>query len=207
MRTILVAGSIALGAEDRWMKTREGELRKRFPSFFAYAQRHSPQRVGWDQVRQAVEAHGSWTDPVRSGALGCLRELASARRSHPPLIRPSDGTVFLPMGRDGFFAALWALNELCGCGCDIDLEAVPVRQETIEFCEYFGADPYGEDSSGAVMLAARASSGAAAGSAVWTVRRDGEPPLRRIRKPWEAGPRMKRGPLPRAFFAVRRDPA
>ncbi len=154
MRTILVAGSIALGAEDRWMKTREGELRKRFPSFFAYAQRHSPQRVGWDQVRQAVEAHGSWTDPVRSGALGCLRELASARRSHPPLIRPSDGTVFLPMGRDGFFAALWALNELCGCGCDIDLEAVPVRQETIEFCEYFGADPYGEDSSGAVMLAA-----------------------------------------------------
>lgn len=154
MRTILVAGSIALGAEDRWMKTREGELRKRFPSFFAYPQRHSPQRVGWDQVRQAVEAHGSWTDPVRSGALGCLRELASARRSHPPLIRPSDGTVFLPMGRDGFFAALWALNELCGCGCDIDLEAVPVRQETIEFCEYFGADPYGEDSSGAVMLAA-----------------------------------------------------
>ncbi|MCI6174547.1 MAG: AIR synthase-related protein [Clostridiales bacterium] len=154
MRTILVAGSIALGAEDRWMKTREGELRKRFPSFFAYAQRHSPHRVGWDQVRQAVEAHGSWTDPVRSGALGCLRELASARRSHPPLIRPSDGTVFLPMGRDGFFAALWALNELCGCGCDIDLEAVPVRQETIEFCEYFGADPYGEDSSGAVMLAA-----------------------------------------------------
>lgn len=154
MRTILVAGSIALGAEDRWMKTREGELRKRFPSFFAYAQRHSPQRVGWDQVRQAVEAHGSWTDPVRSGALGCLRELASARRSHPPLIRPSDGTVFLPMGRDGFFAALWALNELCGCGCDIDLEAVPVRQETIEFCEYFGADPYGENSSGAVMLAA-----------------------------------------------------
>ena len=154
MRTILVAGSIALGAEDRWMKTREGELRKRFPSFFAYAQRHSPQRVGWDQVRQAVEAHGSWTDPVRSGALGCLRELASARRSHPPLIRPSDGTVFLPMGRDGFFAALWALNELCGCGCDIELEAVPVRQETIEFCEYFGADPYGEDSSGAVMLAA-----------------------------------------------------
>lgn len=154
MRTILVAGSIALGAEDRWMKTREGELRKRFPSFFAYAQRHSPQRVGWDQVRQAVEAHGSWTDPIRSGALGCLRELASARRSHPPLIRPSDGTVFLPMGRDGFFAALWALNELCGCGCDIDLEAVPVRQETIEFCEYFGADPYGEDSSGAVMLAA-----------------------------------------------------
>ena len=111
MRTILVAGSIALGAEDRWMKTREGELRKRFPSFFAYAQRHSPQRVGWDQVRQAVEAHGSWTDPVRSGALGCLRELASARRSHPPLIRPSDGTVFLPMGRDGFFAALWALND------------------------------------------------------------------------------------------------
>ena len=154
MRTILVAGSIALGAEDRWMKTREGELRKRFPSFFAYAQRHSPQRVGWDQVRQAVEAHGSWADPVRSGALGCLRELASARRSHPPLIRTSDGTVFLPMGRDGFFAALWALNELCGCGCDIDLEAVPVRQETIEFCEYFGADPYGEDSSGAVMLAA-----------------------------------------------------
>lgn len=154
MRTILVAGSIALGAEDRWMKTREGELWKRFSSFFAYAQRHSPQRVGWDQVRQAVEAHGSWTDPVRSGALGCLRELASARRSHPPLIRPSDGTVFLPMGRDGFFAALWALNELCGCGCDIDLEAVPVRQETIEFCEYFGADPYGEDSSGAVMLAA-----------------------------------------------------
>lgn len=154
MRTILVAGSIALGAEDRCMKTRDGELRKRFPSFFAYPQRHSPQRVGWDQVRQAVEAHGSWTDPVRSGALGCLRELASARRSHPPLIRPSDGTVFLPMGRDGFFAALWALNELCGCGCDIDLEAVPVRQETIEFCEYFGADPYGEDSSGAVMLAA-----------------------------------------------------
>lgn len=54
----------------------------------------------------------------------------------------------------GIFGALWELAEGAGCGLDIDLKKIPVRQESIEVCEQFGVNPYYLMSSGSMLIAA-----------------------------------------------------
>lgn len=52
----------------------------------------------------------------------------------------------------GIFGALWELAESAGVGLTIDLKAIPVKQETIEICEYFGYNPYTLISGGALLM-------------------------------------------------------
>ena len=54
----------------------------------------------------------------------------------------------------GVFGALWEMAEGSGVGLDADLKAIPIRQETVEVCEYFGLNPYQIMSSGSMMIAA-----------------------------------------------------
>ena len=52
----------------------------------------------------------------------------------------------------GIFAALWELSVGSKCGLNVDLRAIPVAQETIEFCEIFGINPYEEASTGCMLI-------------------------------------------------------
>lgn len=54
----------------------------------------------------------------------------------------------------GIFGALWELAESSGVGLEIDLKKIPVKQETIEVCEFFGINPYELISSGCMLMAA-----------------------------------------------------
>lgn len=53
----------------------------------------------------------------------------------------------------GIFGALWELAEYLGVGLEIDLKKLPIRQETIEVCEYFDLNPYELLSGGSLLLA------------------------------------------------------
>lgn len=54
----------------------------------------------------------------------------------------------------GIFGALWEMAEASGVGLEADLKAIPIRQETVEVCEYFGLNPYQIMSSGSMLMAA-----------------------------------------------------
>lgn len=54
----------------------------------------------------------------------------------------------------GIFGALWELAESSGVGLEIDLRKIPVRQETVEVCEFFQISPYELISSGCMLMAA-----------------------------------------------------
>ena len=54
----------------------------------------------------------------------------------------------------GIFGALWEMAEASGVGLEIDLKKIPVRQETIELCEFFDVNPYELISSGCMLMAA-----------------------------------------------------
>jgi len=54
----------------------------------------------------------------------------------------------------GIFGALWEMAEASKVGLDIDLKRIPVKQETIEVCEFFGINPYELISSGCMLMAA-----------------------------------------------------
>ena len=53
----------------------------------------------------------------------------------------------------GIYGALWEMAEASGVGLEIDLKKIPIRQETVEICEYFDINPYGLISSGAMLMA------------------------------------------------------
>ena len=52
----------------------------------------------------------------------------------------------------GIFGALWEVAEASKVGLDIDLKAIPIRQETIEICEIYGLNPYELISSGSMLI-------------------------------------------------------
>lgn len=53
----------------------------------------------------------------------------------------------------GIFGALWELSRKLGVGLSIDLKEIPVKQETIEICEFFNINPYELISSGCMLMA------------------------------------------------------
>ena len=52
----------------------------------------------------------------------------------------------------GIFGALWELAERIGCGLEVDLKSIPIRQETIEITNYLGFNPYFMVSGGALLI-------------------------------------------------------
>jgi hydrogenase maturation factor len=54
----------------------------------------------------------------------------------------------------GVFGALWELGQCSGVGLDIDLKKIPIRQETVEICEFFDLNPYRLISGGSLLIAA-----------------------------------------------------
>ena len=120
-------------AAEEAMKKR-GEIRQHFPSFFC---------VG----------------PMRERPL--TEELSAAReRTERFFAQISGGQIsggregIVPLGRGGVLKGLWDLGEKYSSGMEADIHKIPVRQETIEICEYLNLDPYYADSAGSFLLAA-----------------------------------------------------
>lgn len=58
------------------------------------------------------------------------------------------------LSEGGIFNALWRMAECAGVGLEVDLKKIPVKQETIEICEYFDINPYYLYSAGALLIGA-----------------------------------------------------
>ncbi len=59
----------------------------------------------------------------------------------------------------GIFGALWEMADAAGVGLEIDLKKIPIRQETVEVCEFFDINPYELISSGCMLMAAADGNG------------------------------------------------
>lgn len=55
----------------------------------------------------------------------------------------------------GVYAALWEMADAANVGIEISHDAIPIRQETIEVCEFVGCNPYMIDGSGGVLYITR----------------------------------------------------
>lgn len=54
----------------------------------------------------------------------------------------------------GIFGALWELGESSKVGMTVDLKDIPIRQETVEICNFYDINPYCLISSGCMLMAA-----------------------------------------------------
>ncbi len=62
------------------------------------------------------------------------------------------GCPMLPLSAGGIFGALWEMAETAGTGLEADLKKIPLRQETVEICEFFDLNPYSLYSEGALLI-------------------------------------------------------
>ena len=53
----------------------------------------------------------------------------------------SGASAMHDVSEGGIFGALWELAESAGVGLEIDLKKIPIRQETIEVCEFLDVYP------------------------------------------------------------------
>ncbi len=54
--------------------------------------------------------------------------------------------------KGGIFGALWELAEGAGTGLTVDLKKLPLRQETVEICEFCNVNPYELLSGGSLLM-------------------------------------------------------
>jgi len=52
----------------------------------------------------------------------------------------------------GLFGALWELGAASGVGIEVDIKKIPIKQETVEICEFYDLNPYQLISSGAMLM-------------------------------------------------------
>lgn len=57
------------------------------------------------------------------------------------------------LSNGGIFAGLWEMAGRSGTGLRVDLKSIPLRQETVEICEFFELNPYQLLSGGALLIA------------------------------------------------------
>lgn len=56
------------------------------------------------------------------------------------------------LSEGGVYAGLWNLGEAAGVGLKIDGKAIPIKQETVEICNFFDVNPYQMQSEGCALL-------------------------------------------------------
>lgn len=71
------------------------------------------------------------------------------------IINRHGSSVMHDLSQGGIFAGLWELGERWGLGIEADLKKIPIRQETVEICEYFQLNPYNLYSGGSVLAGVR----------------------------------------------------
>ncbi len=124
---LIVAGHIAMEGTLILAEEQEAELKEKLPQ----------------SILQAALAYEQQLS---------VREMADlARRVTAGNVRMTD------LSRGGILASLWEFADACGLGCDTDLHAIPIRQETIEITEVYGLNPYQMMSGGALLMAAENS--------------------------------------------------
>lgn len=132
-----------------------------------------------DLVQQGKEPDVSRMDLVVSKWIGlegtvilaCEKEEELLRRYPPHLINKaksceeqlsvaSEAAIALKSGvyamhdvrNGGIFGALWELSRKIGVGLSVFLKDIPLRQETVEICEFYDLNPYELLSGGCLLM-------------------------------------------------------
>ena len=60
---------------------------------------------------------------------------------------------------EGVLGALWEMADSAGLGMCVEMRELPIRQETVEICEFCHLNPYELTSAGCLLIAAEDGAG------------------------------------------------
>lgn len=87
------------------------------------------------------------------GEAAALEQFFSVIPEAATAIRSGACAMYYP-DEGGIFGALWEMAEGAGVGLDIELKKLPIRQETVEICEFYEISPYELAAGGCLIMAA-----------------------------------------------------
>lgn len=99
------------------------------------------------EKREALKNRFSYTFLEETGQFsrqcGCIQDARIAKELGVAAMHNASA--------DGVFGALWEFGEASGVGLTVDLKKIPIRQETVEICEFFDLNPYMISSEGVLL--------------------------------------------------------
>ncbi len=100
--------------------------------------------------RKEKELLSKYTMDFVAGAKNFIRNISVVAEAK--IARNFGVTSMHDATEGGIFGALWELGEASGVGLEIDLKKIPIKQETIEICEFYDLNPYQLISSGVMLI-------------------------------------------------------
>ncbi len=110
--------------------------------------------IGLEGTSILAKSHPELLDKFPSGLIQCAVEfdqLFSALRE-AKIAAQTGVQVMHDVTEGGIFGALWEMAECSGVGLEVDLKKIPIRQETVEICNFFDINPYCLMSSGSMLI-------------------------------------------------------
>lgn len=101
-------------------------------------------------LEKEEELAGRFPTRLLARAKGCEDGLSIAKEA---AIALKSGVYAMHDVRNGgVFGALWELSRQIGVGLTVNLRDIPIRQETVEICEFYDLNPYELLSGGALLM-------------------------------------------------------
>lgn len=111
--------------------------------------------LAWDREKELSDRFPSL---FLTRAKDCLEDLLAAEEAR---MAQESASYMAALGEKGIYGALWELSRESGVGLEIEIEKIPIRQQTIEICEFYDLNPYQMMSGGSLIIAAEDGQGLA----------------------------------------------
>lgn len=143
--SLIVTGYVASETLENLYEQKKEEIRQRFPSFFIenmlnrLKAEHQGHRAGGNADAWNVEEMKRIQKLTADTEIRKIYGVLGAR----------------PIADEGFFSSLWHLLEEIDAGCEVQLDRIPIFQETIGICDLFDVNPFEAPSGGSSVIACR----------------------------------------------------
>lgn len=97
------------------------------------------------------ELTGRHPEPFITDAIDFRKELSVAKEAAVAI--KSGISAVHDISGGGVFAGLWEMSQRAGTGLKVNLRSIPIRQETVEICDFYEINPYRLLSGGALLFA------------------------------------------------------
>lgn len=103
-------------------------------------------------AEKCADLRSRYSQPFIDRAAGYLKYISVVKEAAAAVNAGVSGLHDVSEG--GIFAALWELAQAANVGLDIQTKDIPIKQETVEICEFFDINPYKLISTGSLLIVA-----------------------------------------------------
>lgn len=98
----------------------------------------------WEELKQRFSVSFLEDAMSFSAQNSCVQEAEIALKM--------GGVALHNASAEGVFGALWEFGSAYSAGLEVDLKRIPIRQESVEVCEFFDRNPYEIASDGVLLV-------------------------------------------------------